>query len=236
VLWEIRDNGLPKRGRPLPGTEIVWQVAFSPDQTARIFAVASGSGSVRLWKWDGEKPERLDLMGAHKRRVNALAFSPDGRLLLTGSIDKTARLWDARTGQPVGKPLRHPGGVWPAVFIDAHTVATGCRDGAARLWDARIGIPIGPPLRHTGVVWALSCGGVNTHRGGPVLVTGSEDKTARLWQLPAPVQGRVEQIARWVQVMTALELDDQGTVRPLEASRWETRRRQLKEPGGPPLP
>ena len=38
-----------------------------------------------------------------------MAFSPDGKTVLTGSDDKTARLWDVKTGQPIGAPLKHEG-------------------------------------------------------------------------------------------------------------------------------
>jgi WD40 repeat protein len=231
MLWEIGAGGLPQHGRLVQPGEIVWQVAFCPDEQTKMFAIASGDKAVQLWKCDRGKPERLGLLLTHQRRVNALAFSPDGRFLLTGSIDKSAQLWDARTGQPVGKPLRHPGGVWAAAFLDAHTVATGCRDGAARLWDVRTGIPIGPPLPHGGVVWAVS------HRpGGKAFVTGSEDHTARLWQLPTPVRGGVEQITRWVEAMTCLELDDKGMIQSLDASQWQEHCRKLEELGGPPIP
>jgi WD40 repeat protein/serine/threonine protein kinase len=231
VLWEVGGKGPARRGWPVPRREIVWQVAFSPGERTKMFAVASARGTVRLWKRDKEKLERLGALLRHRRRVNALAFSSDGRFLLTGSIDKTAQLWDARTGERVGKPLRHPGAVWAAAFIDAHTVATGCRDGAARLWDVRTGIPIGPPLRHGGTVWALAYS-----PGGKALVTGSEDKRARLWQISTPVKGRVERITRWVQVMTALELDDHRATQPLNTQEWEERRRRLEELGGPPMP
>jgi len=41
----------------------------------------------------------------HQREVDAVAFSPDGKSVLTGSWDNTARIWDAATGQPIGTPM-----------------------------------------------------------------------------------------------------------------------------------
>ena len=74
-----------------------------------------------------------------------MAFSPDGKTILTGSEDKTARLWDAATGRPLGQPIVHSGAVWSVAFSpDWQTILTGSYDETARLWDAATGRPLGP--------------------------------------------------------------------------------------------
>jgi hypothetical protein len=113
----------------------------------------------------------------HKDRVTAAAFGPDGKVVLTGSADNTARLWDAATGQPIGAPLEHKGRVGAVAFgPDGKAVLTGSLDNTARLWDAATGKPIGAPLEHKGRV-----GAVAFSPDGKVVLTGSLDNTARLW-------------------------------------------------------
>jgi WD40 repeat protein len=71
---------------------------------------------------------------------------------------------------------------------------------------------------------------------GKTILTGSRDKTARLWTPPAPVEGEVERMALWTQVMTGLELDADGVARVLDAPTWQRRRQRLQELGGSPSP
>ena len=54
---------------------------------------------------------RLKAVLSHDSPVDAAAFSPDGKTILTGGDDRAARLWDAATGRPVGQPLDHQGTV-----------------------------------------------------------------------------------------------------------------------------
>src|SRR5262249_33667810 len=102
---------------------------------------------------------RLTTPLRHDDLVQAVAFGPDGKTVLTGSRDQTARLWDAATGQPKGLPLTHQGAVYAVAFgPDGKAVLTGSVDRPARLGGAATGEPVGPPLTHQSVVLGVAFG------------------------------------------------------------------------------
>ena len=116
---------------------------------------------------------------SHDGGIICLAFSPDGKIALTGAEDKMARLWDVATGKPLGPPLAHQGAVHAVAFgPDGQTVLTGSEDNTARLWDVATGKPLGPPLAHQGVVHAVAFS-----PDGSAALTGSFDTTARMWSV-----------------------------------------------------
>ena len=85
----------------------------------------------------------------------SVAYSPDGRHIISGNTDKTIRIWDAETRAPVCDPLKaHTGSVRSVVYSpDGYHIISGSRDCTIRLWDAGTGYPVGEPLKgHAGDV------------------------------------------------------------------------------------
>jgi hypothetical protein len=99
----------------------------------------------------------------------------------TASRDRTARVWDAATGKPIGAPMQHEMEVYSVRFSpDGRRVLTASKDRTARLWDAVTGKSIGEPMEHEG--WVNSA---EFSPDGQQVLTASEDDTARLWDVPA---------------------------------------------------
>ncbi len=74
-------------------------------------------------------------------------FSADSSILVSAGQDRTARLWNASTGEPFRTPLPHPDEVnWADLSQDGRLVATASDDGAVRLWDVASGQLAKKPL------------------------------------------------------------------------------------------
>ena len=180
--------------------------------------------------WNTATGARIGKPVQHKKMLFSVAFSHDGRRLVTSSLDETSRVWDVGTGQPIGVALEHRGPVLSATFSpDGRHVATASDDGTARVWDASSGRPVGASLRHQGPVYAAAFS-----PDGRRVVTASFDGTARVWDylgkgLDAPPFGNISvgQVAAlspdWRRILTKSE----G-----EARIWDLATRQ---PIGAPL-
>lgn len=129
----------------------------------RIFDVASG--------------RQLKLLLGHTNVVLGLAFSPDGKRLVSTSGDGIGIIWDVATGEKIRELKGHSGEVYGVAFTpDGKRIATGSFDRTAKLWDASTGAVIKTLIGHKDRIHTLV---INKKDG--TIVTGSYDGDIRIW-------------------------------------------------------
>jgi WD40 repeat protein len=114
-------------------------IAFAPPGAAlaRQLAVATG---ILVQLWDVAAGVKRLVFKGHRQAVTSLAFAPDGRRLLTGSLDRTVRLWDTSTGQQVSCHDWDLGPVYTVGFApDGMTAAAGGQRPDVVVWDIDAG-------------------------------------------------------------------------------------------------
>jgi WD40 repeat protein/serine/threonine protein kinase len=155
----------------------VHSVAFSPDGS-RI--VTGSDGGMKVWeaRFGKSQLELATGRGGASNQMYSVAFSPDGTRIVSGSLDKTAKVWDARTGTPLVELKGHTSLVYSVAFSpDGTRIVTGSLDRTAKVWDARTtGTPQLELKGHTGNVVSVAFS-----LDGTRIVTGSQDWTAKVW-------------------------------------------------------
>jgi WD40 repeat protein len=120
-------------------------------------------------------------------RIRALAFHPEGEVILTGGFDNTARFWNAKTGEPIGPPLEHNRPVSAMAFSpDGKTALTASQpngidgvfpESTAQLWTTTPEHRLLLTVRHSSTIR-----GVAFSPDGKRFATASQDWTARIWE------------------------------------------------------
>lgn len=144
---------------------------------SRIARVASGGPT----NW----PKVQVSIRGHTSLVLSVAFFPDGNRILSGSYDRTIRIWDAETGLQLGRSLEgHQSSVTSvAVSPDGKRIASGSFDNTVRVWEAQKGVEV---AKHCGHADPVLC--VAFSPDGERIVSSSKDGTICVWDREGGLQ------------------------------------------------
>ena len=172
--WDFR-AGAKQSVPQFAGLAQLSSANLSPDR--RVAAVGRDDGAIQLLEIDSGKI--LDTYRGHTDAITAVAFAPGGTRIVSGSRDKTLRLWDVKNPEKSLKTWTEPQGAVGGMAIsrDGRMMVSGCGAGAIKFWD----------LRHPGKSFAS----INWHRSAirtlafspdnKILASGGEDKSVKLW-------------------------------------------------------
>lgn len=200
VVWDAAGGKeIVRFTAPRPARNNRPAIAVS-DQT---LAIGLEDGAASLWDLASGKDRRLDAGHVGKEPGQgygtfAVAFTPDGKTLVTAGRDGFVKLWDAASGRHLRTLERHYSWIEAlAVSPDGRTIASAGQDGFIRLWDAASGADACPQPGHRFFLrqTALS-------PDGKTILTGGMDRTLRWWNagtgqelrvvnLPGPLAGLV---------------------------------------------
>lgn len=223
----VRPAATPKHHRPssqdpqnwqclqtLTGhTEAVLSLAMSPN--GGILASGSADKTIHLWQvlvalpgGGRVNPEPIHILKGHTAPVSALAMSADGKILVSGSEDKTIKLWQIGTGFLFRTLTEHTGSVFAlAISPDGKILASGSGDGTIKIWHLSSFKLLHTLTNHSKSVLALAISA-----DGRILASGSEDKTVKIWQLGNSDPSFLGEITSHSQPVCALAFNPQQPI------------------------
>jgi WD40 repeat protein/serine/threonine protein kinase len=137
--------------------------------------ISFGENAVQVW--DVATGKDVGKLLGHDNPVETVAFSSDGKLLASGSVDKTVKIWEPATGKGLLTLEGHKGPVRSVAFSpDGMRLASASSDQTIRIWDRASGKELLTLNGHNGQVYSIAFS-----RDGKRLASASSDDTVKLW-------------------------------------------------------
>jgi len=182
--------------RTLKGhTDSVQDVAF--DHTGKFLVSCSADMTIKLWDFSGF--DCLKTMHGHDHNVSSVTFMPSGDFIVSASRDKTIKMWEVSTGYCVKTFTGHREWVRMVRVNDDGSLLASCsNDQTIRVWISSNKECKAELREHDHVVECIAWAPQNSHasineasgnavtkgqRSGPFLISGSRDKTIKMWDI-----------------------------------------------------
>jgi hypothetical protein len=149
-------------------------MTVSPDGS--LLAVCTSDPEARVWVFDTATRQVVSKLSGHTDRVFRMAFFPDGRRLVSGSVDGTAKVWNLATGEAETTFTHNEWGGSVAVRADGAEVATGGLS-SVRVWDVASGTERHHLTGHAAHIHGLAYSPTDPH----LLASAGQDGAVRLW-------------------------------------------------------
>ena len=168
------------------GRRGVQAMTCSPDTS--MIAIGEHSYTTNTYEllniWDANTGNLITHLKGHTASVTCLAWTADGKTLISGSSDSSIRTWNTTTWQQINVFTGNTDPVSAiALSPNGRILASASWDFTARLWNLENCQPVGTPLQHPGY---MEC--VSFSTDGKLLVTGCDDHNAYSWDIAAIVR------------------------------------------------
>lgn len=155
-------------------------VTWSPDD-GWYLASAADDHTVVVWDTNTHQVA-YPIYAGHTNAVTSVVWLPNSVYIASGSLDRTARIWDPTTGATLITYQEHMAAVQAiASSPDNSLIASGSADGTVRIWSTFDGNTRMVYTGHTNIVTSVAWS-----PDGKYIASGSTDKTVRVWEAPSP--------------------------------------------------